>query len=76
MDERVQTLVYRQYADGTKVRNRVLAGDRTVEVNGGLTHSVGNQTYYHVARLITRRDRRSLWYADVQWDESGNSRWL
>lgn len=80
MSERIQTLVYRQYVAGPKagpkVRNRVLAGDRTKEINGQPSYSVGNQTYYHVARLVTSRDRRSLWYADAQWDDLGNSDWL
>ena len=73
-----QTIVYRQYVEPKRrtVRNVVLSGDRVAEVNRQPSCSYNNETYYHTARLVTVRDRRTQWYCRAQWDDSGNSDWL
>ena len=71
----IQTLVFIINTKAhTKKRAWIMDGDRVEEFNKQPSWSGTNGvTYYHTARLITRRDRTTMWYARARFDATGNS---
>lgn len=73
MKKTQQTLIYRNYfgQHGKRVRSMIKPGNVLEEVRNWPSVSYGGHEYYSTARLITKRDRASKWYKQVEFDENG-----